>query len=113
MFVFEIVSLCVSPLFLFSLLSPLLPLSSLFSLPGHLGIKWGPGWKLCQGGCARVPGPGSGPCCPEAVSRLLPQRRWGVEDCLPSAPLPPDSHLSLFLFLIYLKASPKSPAIPS
>lgn len=30
--------------------SPLL--SSLFSLPGHLGIKWGPGWKLCQGGCA-------------------------------------------------------------
>ena len=97
-------------LFLLPLFTPsLLPLFS----PWASGDKVGARLEALPGGCARVPGPGSGPCCPEAVSRLLPQRRWGVEDCLPSAPLPPDSHLSLFLFLIYLKASPKSPAIPS
>lgn len=91
--------------------SPLFPPSSSFSLHRHLGMRRGPGWQPCQGGCAKPPGPGSGPCCPAAVSRPLPQHRWGVEAGPPSAP-PPHVHLSLFLFLTFLKASPKPPAVP-
>lgn len=71
-------------LFLFlPLLSLLLPL---FSLHRDLGVRWRPGWQPCQGGWTKSPGPGSGPCYPAAVSRPLPQHRWGVEAGTPSAP---------------------------
>lgn len=88
-----------------------------FLSPSTLGM----GWRTA-GSPARKGGPNpwarEWPCGPAAVSRPLLQHRWGVEagiHLFPPHPLrltPPPSP-PLFLFLISLRASPQSPAVPS